>query len=1826
MSVINTNTKALFAQAALKTSARELTVAMEQLSTGKRINSARDDAAGLAIADRMTQQIRSLNQAVRNAGDAISLIQTAEGATGEISDMLQRMRELAIQAINDTNAGEQRAYLDLEFQQLKQEIVRIADTTEWNGFSILNGTVGIPQGEMPVYKVESEPLIELSPTFASRVGSVQDAREQQVVTFSAAPNAEDTVMFDGSDEYGRMTITVEGLNAIEFDVNDSGDATDVAASAAAALNQDTAFVTAGRLAIDNGDGSVTIRYAASDAIPRSVPIVAIVDATNATAALAESTPYAASTTPETQTITFTAGATQGWMNLAIDGTQTYFYVEAGDTAIRMGEAAAAALSANPLVNAKGWTVTDNADGTVDVTFLLADGDVSIGSGTAVATEGTGWAANRTGAGTIAETLTFTGATTAGYLRLEVNVIDPSAPIVVDAEVRASDTAAQVGARVALAANQTSAFAAQGLVAIDNGDGTVAIVTPPANAESTDVTLLTSTTVTDTQTDATGIFTDDQTANDSVAQAEVQRVTFTAATTTGYLRLVANGVTWDVLAEEGDTAAEIAAAAKTALDATLAEAGITTWTTTDNGGGTLDVEFPFADGDVARGTAGVQLNSAVTGTVAAYADAETVTVGGVAVEVTAGDSAVVVATAAGAALNAGAFVQNNVGRVVSDNLDGTLTITYLADDDDVADLSFTDTDATGVTRSVTTTTVGDITATLTDGGALAKAGDLTLSINPDQLEKHRIVFGPATAARNITVGGVVVTTVSAGDTSQEVALKVQAALLADSAYALESGRVITNHSDGSLTITYAAVDGAAGLMSYEDTGTSGVTASVFREQSYATVSATMDVDDGDPVALVGALDASSGVVTFYDEAVAQRDTLTLSGTFEATDVLTVTVNGQTLEYTVTTADALDTGTLAGNLTQAINAEAKLGQYLTASVNRDDTISLLSDVAGTGFLAYATVARVGATSTAEVSGTTTTQNVSAGDNAKVLSGNLILTVVSDEGSIQDLTYRELDARLRVDRSFSDLPDLRTGDLVINGVTVGPSHADDDELSAVSAASSAIAKAAAINRVSGQTNVRAVVGEAVLTGSAMAPSVALNGTVTINGYTSPVIRTIESNTKATRDAVVEAINRMSDRTGVVAKDDGADELGVSLRAADGRNISIYFNSDSSVEAFATATGLRQGLTSANISLESKVEQDIVLGTSTTGDISRVGFSSGDFSKNETAMLGRDRSPVQGPIPQVTSLAIDGTISSGDSFTLTINGRTVSVTAESASLSELREAIVSAVEADATIASTVSIAMGESLDSIYLTSMTPGVSFTIQASTTSNAAYTDLSEVQASQGVQAHRLNTADLVLNGVEIDGSVSSSDIRTSEVADSSLANGSGLAIAAAINAKSDQTGVRATVDSAEIRGSSTVSGKPGLFPNVGPLPLTGVQSLFINGIEVEVQLTVGESLDVRRDNVVSAVNRKLDTHGIQASNNGSGVTLTAIDGRNMSVWFDASVPGLSAADFGLGTGDEIAQRSEITVTDADTTTEDFTVSVEINGVTVTSSTIAAGASDAIVAAAIQSAIEDKLNAGTLTNLVLSRDGGELAVSSLVPGSPFTLTGLNATTDGLGMQARTAVPNGVGGGVVTGIVGADRFSGGAVTLYSGVKLISDEEFTVEAGGNGYTSDGAFRSLGFVEGTFGGRSSAEMSPPRVGRLTFQVGAQVNQSIHIDLADFGSSGNITGSITDDVELSETDERIHRIDTRAEAEKVLENLDIALDRVNATRGTMGAVMNRLDHTIDNLLNVSINTEASRSQIEDADYAAASTEMARTQIMQQAATAVLAQANASQQNVLSLLQ
>ena len=142
MSVINTNVSALYSQNAMKTNARAMSTAMEQLSTGTRVNSAKDDAAGLAIGQNMTSQIRGLNQAVRNVNDGINMMQTAEGAMVEQSNMLQRMRELAVQAMNGTYSNTQRSYLDKEFQELTEQIASIAKDTLWNDQKLLDGTGG----------------------------------------------------------------------------------------------------------------------------------------------------------------------------------------------------------------------------------------------------------------------------------------------------------------------------------------------------------------------------------------------------------------------------------------------------------------------------------------------------------------------------------------------------------------------------------------------------------------------------------------------------------------------------------------------------------------------------------------------------------------------------------------------------------------------------------------------------------------------------------------------------------------------------------------------------------------------------------------------------------------------------------------------------------------------------------------------------------------------------------------------------------------------------------------------------------------------------------------------------------------------------------------------------------------------------------------------------------------------------------------------------------------------------------------------------------------------------------------------------------------------------------------------------------------------------------------------------------------------------------------------------------------------------------------------------------------------------------------------------
>ncbi len=1508
MAVINTNTKALFSQMALKTSGREQTRAMEQLSTGLRINSARDDAAGLAISTRMTQQIRSLDQAVRNAGDAISLIQTAEGATNEITDMLQRMRELAIQAINDTNENEQRSYLDLEFQQLKQEINRIAEMTEWNGFEVLNGTAGIPVGVQPVFKIEAAAELNDQINFSTSVSSLSENIEQQEITFGDVEPSEQILTFSAAGASASYSLTLKtfgsasGTGTIETTVTISGGASaeEVASAAAVALNTDFAAASSQRTAIDNRDGTITLVYAEADA-----------------------TPYTAS--------------------------------------------------------------------------------------------------------------------------------------------------------AAMMLDMTSAG-----------------------------------------------------------------VSLTAASVTGAGSIYVGGVTVDVV--PGTSAEDLAASVKTALEATSAYS--------------------------------------------AY--------------------------------------------IIEDNADGSITITYDEADGDVELISYTA--DTGVQIDVTRDTVaGDnVELSFANSGNFLKAGTLSFEIERTPPRQDTISFSEAHSATtgNIFVGGVTVETITAGDTSEEVAQKVRAHLVADAEFNAASGRTVTDNGDGSITITYATADGAIGAISFSASASVAITASVetasiIESRRYGEVTASFNVLYGDatdlrPLEMSGELDPTTGSLTFYAQSRAQVDHLDFSDNFTAGDVLTIQVGNVSFDYELVAGDS-DKDTLVTNLVEAINADEDLSALVTADATRTSgQLALTAVTPGTGFTGRVTTVLEDGSEGA-VAHQTTVTNRNAGENGVVISQDLTLTVLGLDGDAADLSFRGTAGIIQVARSFDFLQTLRSGDLSINGTMVNLSLPEDDEFSTVGNRSgSSISKAAAINRLTSVTGVAAVIQPTRLSGTAMSYGAPVSGTVSINGYTSPVITTVRDNVRESRMVVVEAINRMTDQTGVVAIDTGEDLKGVRLESRDGRNIEVFFNSRETDSLFASRTGLAQGLVSGTYALESKAEVPIVLGTSSTGNIARAGLSEGSFTENVTFVNTGARASVQPMQSQVSKFEISGDPASGDVFSVTINGRTKEYTASGSSIDDIRTNLISAINDDPDLQDVVVATNGADLDEVFVTSLVPGTEFTITVSTTSDDGYIDVSAITDNVPLGAKKLNTGDLVINGVAIRGSRDSDDTRSVEVSSSSDRASSAIAIAAAINSHSEQTGVSAEIVGANVIGSNTVTGHPGVYPE------TGTYSFYINGTEVEVYMQEDEHLDTRRERVVEQINLRTHTHGTIATNNGSGVTLTSSDGRNMSVWFDANEPGLSAASFGLDSGNAVAQVTTIGFDTLGTGTisAGATATIELNGLTITSDDSALDGSESL-AEALESAIQEVITAGLLTNISVSRVDDVVTVSSTVPGTSFDLKGAKASDADTIMAITTPTPNSIGDNEVVGIRGGNAAAPEARTVYSSVRLFSENEFTIDSGSNGFSSASNFLDLGFTVGTFGGDSTVAMSPPKVGRLTFQVGAGAGQEITIDLADFSKAGNITGLITGDLD---SNVKTAFISTREGAQSVLEDLDVVMDKVNGTRAVMGAVMNRLDHAIDNLRNASMNQAASRSQIRDADYAQASTELARTQIMQQAATAVLAQANMSQQTVLQLLQ
>jgi len=233
---VATNTGALMAQAAASSVNKEMELSMERLSTGKRINSASDDAAGSAISSRLTSEIRGTNQAIRNAMDGQALIDTAEGAHQEVENILQRMRELAVQAANDTNSSVDRAYLQDEVSQLRTEIDCIASTTSWAGINLLDGTFTtkkfqVGSGSGSVHEISTSMNSMASASIGThRLDGTSDAAT--AAAGAADPKGQTSMVLTGPKGASTITTTAgDSVKTLAENVNAATSTTGVTATA-----------------------------------------------------------------------------------------------------------------------------------------------------------------------------------------------------------------------------------------------------------------------------------------------------------------------------------------------------------------------------------------------------------------------------------------------------------------------------------------------------------------------------------------------------------------------------------------------------------------------------------------------------------------------------------------------------------------------------------------------------------------------------------------------------------------------------------------------------------------------------------------------------------------------------------------------------------------------------------------------------------------------------------------------------------------------------------------------------------------------------------------------------------------------------------------------------------------------------------------------------------------------------------------------------------------------------------------------------------------------------------------------------------------------------------------------------------------------------------------------------------------------------------------------------------------------------------------------------------------------------------------------------------
>jgi flagellin len=709
-----------------------------------------------------------------------------------------------------------------------------------------------------------------------------------------------------------------------------------------------------------------------------------------------------------------------------------------------------------------------------------------------------------------------------------------------------------------------------------------------------------------------------------------------------------------------------------------------------------------------------------------------------------------------------------------------------------------------------------------------------------------------------------------------------------------------------------------------------------------------------------------------------------------------------------------------------------------------------------------------------------------------------------SIAELTSDKLGSSSQAGISAQGVDNkLETGDLVINGESVRASVAGDDNLSFADNEMSGIAKAAAINEVASETGVTATVDDNVKVGSKMeaGDDATTASTVTLNGVDISIQGTDgtdDADLAATRGSVIAALNAKAEQTGVTASD-GGNNGGVILTAADGRNItmtggaadnSVYGLADTDTGSAATETSYAGfTLTAQNANTDIDIQGGHGTGN---GDLANSGLARGSYTAQTAVMTSTasEEGKTSAKITEFTPGGAAGTditaAADAAGFNFNFDGLT---TIADATTANDAIAAVNAAFTDAGLDTQITAGLGLDGTAVADSAELIGVGLA--------AAFAEQAGV--NRGIQ-----DGDVKIKGVQINASTSLDDTASDTTAVSSRASASGIAVAAAINKSSDDTGVSASVNATEVVGGSgmTTATLEDGAGGAGNAVAGTTFDLVINN--VTVSLTETGDYEKNKAAAITAINEVSGQTGVVASNNGESLTLSAADGRNISLFAESTTDHITATDTQSQTADK-----GMNVATFDSNVANFGLS------------------------------ESTVGINKSTNDFTGNEAGDETADTVI------------------------------------VDGENNYTNNAISSYSTVTLSSASAFEMDYGTNG---SAGLSDSGLVAGKFGG---------------------------------GEDGQA---------LSNVD-----VSTVEGANKALVAVDNAINQVASQRADLGAIQNRMESTVSNLQVTSENLNAANSRIKDADFAAETAELQRTNVLQQAGISVLAQANAAGQQVLSLL-